>query len=325
MDFKKYIPLFFKGMIMGAADVVPGVSGGTIAFITGIYQELIDSIKSVNHNAVKTLFTKGIVAAWKEINGTFLVVLLAGIATSILSLVRLIHYLLDNHAVLLWSFFFGLILASIIVIGRKISKWTIFTLLTFAVGVVVAYYISITTPAETPESTWFIFLCGMIAITAMILPGISGSFILLLLKKYEFITGALKDFDLKVIITFALGCGVGLISFSNLLSWMFKNYYNATIALLTGFMLGSLNVVWPWKNVLESRINSKGETVPFRYESVLPQNFEGENLVLFAIVSMVVGFVLIVLLESFNREENNLPNGNLPNGKLPFGKFKINL
>jgi putative membrane protein len=205
--------------------------------------------------------------------------------------------------VLLWSFFFGLILASIIVIGRKISKWTIFTLLTFAVGVAVAFFISITTPAETPESTWFIFLCGMIAITAMILPGISGSFILLLLKKYEFITGALKDFDLKVIITFVLGCGVGLITFSNLLSWMFKNYYNATVALLTGFMLGSLNVVWPWKNVLESRINSKGIEVPFRYESVLPQNFEGENLVFFAIVSMAFGFILIILLESFNSKE----------------------
>lgn len=303
MNLKKYIPLFFKGMAMGAADVVPGVSGGTIAFIAGIYQELIDSLKSINHNAVKTLFTKGISAAWKEINGTFLVVLLSGIATSILSLVRLIHYLLDNFPVLLWSFFFGLIVASAIVVGRKISKWSIGVTLTFIVGVLIAFFINKTTPAETPDALWFIFLSGMIAISAMILPGISGSFILLLLRKYEYVTGALKDFDLKVIITFALGCGVGLISFANVLSWMFKNYYNATIALLTGFMIGSLNVVWPWKNVLETRINSKGVEVPFRYESVLPANFEGENFHLLSIVCMMVGFALIVLLEKVSEKK----------------------
>lgn len=283
--------------------MVPGVSGGTIAFITGIYQELIDSLKSINHNAVKTLFTKGIVAAWKEINGTFLIVLLAGIATSILSLVRLIHYLLDNHPVLIWSFFFGLIVASALVIGRKITVWSLYTVLPMVIGIATAFTITIITPAETPESSWFIFLSGMLAITAMILPGISGSFILLLLKKYEYITGALKDFDLKVIITFALGCGVGLISFANVLSWMFKNYYNATIALLTGFMIGSLNVVWPWKNVLETRINSKGVEVPFRYESVLPTNFEGENFLLLSVVCMVVGFAFIVLLEKASNKK----------------------
>lgn len=302
MKLKNQIPLFLKGMAMGAADVIPGVSGGTIAFITGIYRTLIDSIKSINHKALQTLFKQGIKAFWKQINGNFLIVLFGGIATSILLLVRAIHYLLDNFPVLLWAFFFGLIVASAFVVGAKVKKWKVGTVLVLIAGFSIAYYINISTPAETPETWWFIFLSGMIAISAMILPGVSGSFILLLLKKYEFITGALKDFDLKVIIIFALGCGVGLISFANILSWMFKKYYNATIALLTGFMVGSLNVVWPWKNVLETRINSKGEEVPFLYESVLPANFKGENQMVLAIIMMIVGFSSIIILEKLSNK-----------------------
>ena len=302
MKLKNQIPLFLKGMAMGAADVVPGVSGGTIAFITGIYRTLIDSIKSINHHALKILFQKGIKAFWKSINGNFLLVLFSGIATSVLLLVRAIHYLLDNFPVLLWAFFFGLIVASAFVVGANVKKWKVSTVLVLISGFAIAYYINISTPAETPESSWFIFLSGMIAISAMILPGVSGSFILLLLKKYEFITGALKDFDIKIIIIFASGCVVGLISFANVLSWMFKKYYNATIAMLTGFMVGSLNVVWPWKNVIETRINSKGTEVPFLYESVLPANFEGENQMVLAIIVMVVGFSVIFLLEKLSKQ-----------------------
>lgn len=302
-SLKSYFKISLKGMAMGTADVVPGVSGGTIAFITGIYQELIDSIKSVNLKTAKVLFSEGPIAFWKAINGNFLAALLSGIAISILGLVRVIHYLLDNFPVLLWSFFFGLIIASAWVIGKKIKTWNVATIVFLVIGLAIALFINLSSPAETPESTWFIFLSGMIAISAMILPGISGSFILLLLKKYAFITGALKDFNLQVILTFMAGCVVGIISFANILSWMFKHYYTATIALLTGFMLGSLNVVWPWKNVIETRINSKGETVPFLYESVLPQSFEGESMPILAILLMLVGFAIILVMDKYAVEE----------------------
>jgi putative membrane protein len=302
-NLKSYLIITLKGMAMGAADIVPGVSGGTIAFISGIYRELIDSIKSINHQTLKLLLSFKLVAFWKEINGNFLLALGSGILISILSLVRLIHYLLEQFPVILWSFFFGLIVASAIVIGKKITKWNLGVILTLILGIGIAFFINISAPAETTNELWFIFISGMIAICAMILPGISGSFILLLLKKYEYITGALKEFDLPVIITFAVGCGVGLISFSNVLSWMFKKYYNMTIGLLTGFMIGSLNIVWPWKNVIETRINSKGVEVPMLYESVLPQNYLGENNMLMALFFMLVGFIIIVSLEKFSSQK----------------------
>lgn len=290
-------------MAMGAADVVPGVSGGTIAFISGIYEELIGSIKSIDHIALKTLFQKGPLAFWKHINGNFLISVFAGIGISVLSLVKLIHYLLENHPIFIWSFFFGLIIASAYTIAQKVKQWNISTIISLVVGIVVAYYITIATPAETPTDWWFIVLSGSIAICAMILPGISGSFILLLLKKYQYITGAIKDFDITTILLFGIGAGVGLISFSHVLSYLFKKFHDQTIAILTGFMLGSLNVVWPWKTVLETRINSKGEVEPFRFESVLPQNFDGEPQLIGAIVLAAVGFVLIVLLEKFANQK----------------------
>ncbi len=290
-------------MAMGAADVVPGVSGGTIAFISGIYEELIGSIKSIDHIALKTLFQKGPLAFWKHINGNFLISVFAGIGISVLSLVKLIHYLLENHPIFIWSFFFGLIIASAYTIAQKVKQWNISTIISLVVGIVVAYYITIATPAETPTDWWFIVLSGSIAICAMILPGISGSFILLLLKKYQYITGAIKDFDITTILLFCIGAGVGLISFSHVLSYLFKKFHDQTIAILTGFMLGSLNVVWPWKTVLETRINSKGEVEPFRFESVLPQNFDGEPQLIGAIVLAAVGFVLIVLLEKFANQK----------------------
>lgn len=300
---KDYLIIGSKGMAMGAADVVPGVSGGTIAFISGIYEELIGSIKSIDHIALKTLFQKGPLAFWKHINGNFLISVFAGIGISVLSLVKLIHYLLENHPIFIWSFFFGLIIASAYTIAQKVKQWNISTIISLVVGIVVAYYITIATPAETPTDWWFIVLSGSIAICAMILPGISGSFILLLLKKYQYITGAIKDFDITTILLFGIGAGVGLISFSHVLSYLFKKFHDQTIAILTGFMLGSLNVVWPWKTVLETRINSKGEVEPFRFESVLPQNFDGEPQLIGAIVLAAVGFVLIVLLEKFANQK----------------------
>lgn len=290
-------------MAMGVADVVPGVSGGTIALITGIYEELINSIRSVDHIALKTLFSKGPIAFWKHINANFLVAVLLGIGISVFSLVKVIHYLLDNHPILIWSFFFGLILSSAFVVGRQVQQFNLTTAGIGMIGIGIAYFVSVATPAETPNDLWFIFLSGAIAICAMILPGISGSFILLLLRKYEYITGAISELDLKVLITFALGAVLGLTSFSHLLSWLFKRFHDATIALLTGFMLGSLNVVWPWKEVVATRVNSKGETVPLLYESVLPTNFSGEAQLFAACTLAAIGVVLIVLLERVGNQE----------------------
>lgn len=303
---KEYVFIALKGMGMGAADVVPGVSGGTIAFISGIYEEFVNSLKSIDHKAIQVLFKQGVAPFWKHINGNFLVALFSGIFISILSLAKVITYLLEHFPVQLWSFFFGLIIASSISVGAKIRKWNIGAFIGIAVGTAIAYYITVATPAQTPEALWFVFLSGMIAICAMILPGISGSFILLLLGKYKYILGSISDFDLKVLITFAIGCGAGLLSFSHLLSWMFKRFHDVTIAVLTGFMIGSLNKVWPWKETMQFRTNSHGEEVPFLQESVLPVNFSGEPHTVMAIVFMVVGFLLIIGLERANQRKTEL-------------------
>ncbi len=295
---------------MGAADVVPGVSGGTIAFISGIYEELLNSIKSVNGKSVKILFKDGIKEFWKAINGNFLTALLLGIAVSILSLARAILFLLENFPIHVWSFFFGLILASAFIIAMDIKKWTPGILLTIFIGTSIAYMITVISPAETTTSNWFVFLTGMIAICAMILPGISGSFILLLMGKYEFILSALKDLNIEVIAVFSAGCIAGLLGFSHLLSWMFTKYRNLTIGVLSGFMLGSLNKVWPWKETLQWRINSKGEKVPFLQDNILPgeyeQIFNEPSFLTGAILLFVFGFLIIYLLER------------LINKKLPF-------
>jgi len=289
--------LFLKGMAMGAADVVPGVSGGTIAFITGIYQELIDSIKNVNAEALRKLFKEGIASAWSHINGNFLIVLFAGIITSIVSLAKGISYLLETYPILVWSFFFGLIVASAVLISKSIEKWNVGTLLGLIIGIIIAYYITVASPAQTSEAYWFVFLSGALAICAMILPGISGSFILLLLGKYKFILGAVSELKIGVILTFIAGCFVGLLTFARLLSYMFKHAHQLTIALLTGFMMGSLNKVWPWKETLETTIDRHGEVIPLVEESVMPYNFQGEPNVIAAIILAVLGFVLIWILE----------------------------
>ncbi len=291
-----------KGMGMGAADVVPGVSGGTIAFITGIYQELIDSIKGVTFQKVLSIFKDGWSRFAENLNLYFLLALVGGILLSVLSLAKVIHYLLETYPIAVWSFFFGLIVASALFIGKKITQWNVANLGALLVGATIAYYITVATPAETPETLPFIFLSGAIAICAMILPGISGSFILLLLGKYKFILESLKTLNIKVIVVFILGCIVGILSFSRVISFLFEKYYNLTIALLTGFMIGSLNKVWPWKEVLEYRINSKGEEVPFLDRSVLPGTYKlltGEsNLMFIALGLAVLGFLVVFVFES---------------------------
>ena len=242
-NLKDYGLLVLKGMGMGAADVVPGVSGGTIAFIVGIYEELIDSIKSINGASLKLLFTGKIAAFWKAINANFLLSIIAGIGISIFSLAKIITWLLTDHPILVWSFFFGLVLASTWFVSKDIKKWDWKTILSYIIGIVIAFYITVATPAETPSNLFFIFLCGAIAICAMILPGISGSFILVLLGKYFYIMEAVKTFNIPVMLVFICGAAIGITSFSRVLSFALRRFHDITISVLAGFMLGSLNKV----------------------------------------------------------------------------------
>jgi putative membrane protein len=286
---------------MGMADVIPGVSGGTIAFITGIYTELLHSVKSIDLEALKLLGAFRIAECWRKVNGNFLVALLAGILTSILSLAKLMTYLLENQPILIWSFFFGLIIISAPLVLREIKRWQVSAVFSFVLGVIVAYAITILTPTQSPDYLWFIFLSGALAICAMILPGISGAFILLLIGKYQFMITALLDLNIPVIVIFIAGCVIGLLTFSRLLSWILDNYHSVTVALLAGFMLGSLNKVWPWRQVLEYTTNSEGEQVPVFDKSVLPWeylNLTGKDPQLFlAIMMMALGVLIVVMIE----------------------------
>ena len=293
---KDYAVLMLKGMGMGAADVVPGVSGGTIAFIVGIYDELINSIKSINLESLKLFFSGKWAAFWKKINGNFLFFLLAGIGISVFSLAKLITWLLVDQPILVWSFFFGLVLASTWFVSKDIKEWKSWkTWVAFVIGAVVAFYITVATPAETPSNLLFIFLCGVIAICAMILPGISGSFILVLLGKYFFIMDAVKTLDVVVIAVFGAGAGIGITAFSRILSYALAHFRNITLAVLTGFMLGSLNKVWPWKDVVETFVDSHGEVKPLIETNILPNAHVPE-----AVVLMVVGFFLVYFLEKLS-------------------------
>ena len=309
--FPDYLIITLKGLAMGAADVVPGVSGGTIAFISGIYQELIDSINNVNLSVLKTLKKEGLKAAWQQVNGGFLLALVSGIFISVLTFSKIITHLLETHPILVWSFFFGLIIASIVLIWKETVNWKLVDVLVLIIGIVLSYYITIARPVSSPDSYWYLFLSGFIAIIAMILPGISGAFILLLMGSYETVIGTINrfrdgivKFDLAILgeamlklSVFALGAIIGLKSFSKILHWMFEKHKNTTLALLIGFMVGSLNKVWPWKQVLETRINSHGEVVPFIENSILPQNFEGNPQVLTAIILAIAGFIVIFGME----------------------------
>lgn len=303
--FIEYIVISLKGMAMGAADVVPGVSGGTIAFISGIYEELLTSISSVNFKNLKLLINEGPKAAWKAVNGNFLLALMIGIFISILSLAKLISWLLENKPILVWSFFFGLVLASILYVGKQITRWNVLTVILLLVGAVVAYYITTLEPLVSENSSpLFIFLAGSIAICAMILPGISGSFILVLLGAYKPVLDAIHDRDLKMLGFLAAGAVVGLLSFSKVLKWLFAHYKNLTLAVLTGFILGSLNKIWPWKETLTWRINSHGESVPFNEQSISPFSFDGDPQIVAAIALSMVGFALIILLEKIANLSN---------------------
>lgn len=301
-----YFILSLKGMAMGAADVVPGVSGGTIAFISGIYEELIDTLNTINFSLLKHLKTEGLKSTWKKANGSFLVALLSGVFISIISLVKGVEWLLEHHPILLWSFFFGLVLASILFVGKQIKiKLTDFKLFfAMTIGAVVAYLITILDPSETSDANLFLFFAGALAICAMILPGISGAFILVVIGAYGPVLEAINKRDIKTIIIIGTGAIIGLLSFSKLLKWLFETYHRLTLAIITGFMIGSLNKIWPWKIVLTFRTNSKGEQVPFNEQSISPFNFDGDPQLLQAIGLMVIGVLFILILENISSKKN---------------------
>lgn len=299
---KKALLLYAKGMAMGAADVVPGVSGGTVAFITGIYDELLRSIGAVP-NAVAPLLKGRLAEAWRIANASFLLVLFAGILTSVLSLAKLITYLLEHHPIPVWSFFFGLILVSVHLVGKEVKRRSLSRLISLCLGIGFAYWITVAAPMQWSASSISLFFAGAIAICAMILPGISGSFILVLLGLYPVILGAVKALDLGVMMTFAAGCLIGLLSFARILSWVLHRWRDLTLSFLTGLMLGSLNKVWPWKEALTWRIDSHGERVPLLERNLSPSAFADltgqDPQVLLAILLAFAGIVLVLGLEWF--------------------------
>lgn len=326
-QLKDYIILSLKGVAMGAADAVPGVSGGTIALISGIYEELITTIGNVNLSLFTTLRKEGFKAFWNQLNGNFLLALLSGIGISFILFMRIAKYLLEQHPILIWSFFFGLIIASIYFVGKQIKTWNIASIISVVLGTVIAYYISTLPSLGANNSPYFLLIAGAIAICAMILPGISGSFILVILGAYKTLSDALHDFDVKKIAIFMTGAVIGLLSFSRILKWLFKNYYNTTLALLTGFIIGSLNKVWPWKKTISVLDSNSGDIVDFisisdlgnlsiyqkgindfeTYKTVVeksiwPSAYSGDSQTWAAIALMIFGFLTIFILEKIGNK-----------------------
>ena len=305
-----YLIISLKGMAMGAADVVPGVSGGTIAFISGIYEELIESLNNINSSIFNELSSKGIKHSWKKLNGPFLLSLMSGVLISIFSLAKGVEWLLEYHPILLWAFFFGLVAASIVYISKQIKTtlWDIAGLkvvLAITIGGSIAYFITILNPIESSDSNLFLFFAGALAICAMILPGISGAFILVIIGAYGPVLEAISNRDIKTILIIGTGSIVGLLSFSKLLKWLFESYNQLTLAVLTGFMIGSLNKIWPWKVVLTYRMNSKGVEIPLNEESISPFNYVGDAQFLQAIGLMLFGFFIILFLEKIGKKNKH--------------------
>lgn len=300
----KYLLTYLKGMAMGAADVVPGVSGGTIAFITGILDTLLESIRRINPSLVKLIRTRGVKAAFEYINGPFLLAVFGGILTSIFTLAKLISYLLVAHPIPIWSFFFGLIIISVVHMLKQIKGLSVARVLLFFVGAGFAWGVTMLNPIAMQMTYLNVFIGGSIAICAMLLPGISGSFILLLLGLYTSVLSAAKSLDIVVLAVFAAGCIFGLLSFSHLLSALLRKYHDATIVFLTGLMLGTLGKIWPWKQVLTWRENSAGEMVPLLEQNLSPMQFETVTgqpaLLVWAVFAMLSGIALVWGLEYFS-------------------------
>ena len=293
---KKHVVYFIKGIGIGAANIIPGVSGGTIALITGIFEELIDSIKSLDFKAIKLIFS----GKWREFedhtNFLFLLSVFGGAAAGIYALAFVLEPLFLYYPHYVWAFFFGLILASVFFVSRRIQKWTFTVFLFFLAGVFIALFLTLyLKPASENGSVWYVFICGIVAICSMILPGLSGSYVLLLMGNYELVMiHSVKNMDLGILIPLLFGAFIGLISFSYLLSWVFKKYRDFTIAILIGFIFGSLGILWPWKNPIYQSFGNVKEKI-VGYDFYLPATLNKE--VLFAILLMISGFLIIWVVE----------------------------
>ncbi|CAN5884721.1 DUF368 domain-containing protein [soil metagenome] len=297
--FKDSAKLYLKGLVMGSADVVPGVSGGTMALILGVYEELILSLQSLSQPAfLQALLSFKLGTAFEAANGRFLVTLLAGIATAVLLFARVITWLLETQQSLLYSLFFGLILASVFVVGRRVRRWSVGPLMALVASAVGAFLLVGLSPTTTPDSPWFLVLSGALAICAMVLPGISGAFILLLLGKYVYVLNAISHLDIVAIVLFGCGAVVGLLSFVRLLGLLFTRHYDLTIALLTGFMLGSLRKIWPWKRVVGDDLVAN--SLPHLYVN------GGLNLLTVAsLLLLVLGVGIVLVLNRVSEPTNS--------------------
>jgi len=284
---------------MGAANVIPGVSGGTIALITGIYERLINAIKSIDLTAVKHLVKGEWRLFWTLIDGSFLLALFAGIAFSIVTLAKMLEYLLATHETMTMAFFFGLILVSIYFVGKTVRRWSVSAITALVIGIAVAVGIALLAPASENSSFGYVFLCGIVAMCSMILPGLSGSFVLIIMGNYALILAAIGSANLSVLVPLALGCGFGLIAFSHLLALIFKHFHDQTIALMTGFIAGSLAIIWPWKQTLYTMIEREGKPakeVVTGYDWYMPAL---ESTTLSALLLMLAGMLALYLIEKF--------------------------
>ncbi|WP_375177289.1 DUF368 domain-containing protein [Marinobacter mobilis] len=300
--------IFVRGMAMGAADVVPGVSGGTIAFITGIYFRLLAAVNAVPVAIVTELFRGRLREFWDRCDGTFLVCLLAGILTSVVTLASVITYVLAEFPVLIWSFFFGLIVASVWHVFRQVRQREWSLLLPVAAGAAFAWWITALPAGEVSPSALVFLASGALAICAMILPGISGSFILLIIGMYAPVLAAIKGGEIGMLALFAAGCVIGLLSIARVLTWAIHHHHDRVLAVLTGFMVGALNKVWPWKETLSWRVNSHGEQVPLVQNSISPMHYADltgvPSQLMLAILCAFAGFALVLLIEWLGQRGN---------------------
>jgi len=285
---------------MGAANVIPGVSGGTMALILGIYEELINAIRSINLKFVRLVTQLNIKEALSSVSWPFLLPIGLGVLLATLSLAEVLSWLLDRYPVIVWSFFFGLIVSSVITVSRVIKQWRISAIVAIAVGTIIAYFLFGAIPVSTPNAPWFIFVSGFIAICAMILPGISGAYILVLLGKYHYILKALNNKDFFTLFIIGAGALVGLISFAQILGWLLKKYHDLTMAILIGLMCGSLRKIWPWKETVTTFIDSHGKEIPSLQSNIIPPSFTIE--VGFALLFMLIGILVIWGLDLWARK-----------------------
>ena len=296
-NIKEYILLVLKGVGIGAANVIPGVSGGTIALLTGIFERLINCLKSFNVRTTKLLF-KGKFREWaKETDILFLAFVLLGIAISAFSLAKLMLYLLEFQPVATWGFFFGLVLISCWYVIKEVKVWNIGTVVSLAIGIAFAVWVSLTSPAETPDTWWFLLIAGAASICGMILPGISGSFLLVLMVKYEDLMNSISTLNIPRLLLYGAGAVAGILAFSHFLAWLLKKWYGQTMAMLTGFMVGSLVKIWPWQQILQGE-GDKAVTHP-----ILPAKYEVINgvdpQIATAIIMAIAGIALVVILETW--------------------------